>query len=292
MGSGVVETLHKEFKKHTLEGHKESVAAVSTAVSRVDKGKGSGGKLQEREKKVKATSKKQPKKARSTTDEKIKKTDDTKDVVKAQPKRQRKQPSEHEKASRKEKLGRRAAARKAKQKARSASKESKNEEAPTQLKPTDRAHENFLASMEQDPHVLEQPGQSAEQQQKAEDQVAMIDAQVHGIRDFSNAKQVEIFQNGGMEDADREMKHDLEDMQDKKEIMSEANKEAKQQKKKRRKSSGSEKENAQAIGATGQGKQGSKKRKTEDADTPVDQTTTKKRRKSAKGFHEPMKQQT
>ena len=89
-------------------------------------------------------------------------------------------------------------------------------------KTDEEGHRNLAELSEHDPNMPEKPGQTNEERQKQRDRIAWIDAQVRRMRDFSNNKQVEMFEHGGMEGIDKRMKKDLEGMKDERDQMREA----------------------------------------------------------------------
>lgn len=84
------------------------------------------------------------------------------------------------------------------------------------------AHENYVKSSKAD---LEKPrhvdGSRRERTEKD------LLKQVQGLRDFSNTKQVERFENGGMKGASKEMKNDIKEKKEDRDYLQSASKEMK-----------------------------------------------------------------
>ncbi|KAL9628115.1 MAG: hypothetical protein Q9164_007388 [Protoblastenia rupestris] len=144
-------------------------------------------------------------------------------------------------------------------------------------KTEEEGDQNFLRSSERDSRMPEWPGQNDEQCRKTQEQTARIDAQIRGIRNFSNAKQVEIYEHGGMKGIDKEMKNDLEMMKDERDQMeaaddqvkrkSKSKSERRKNKKKRKHSGSGEAEDLmEDVQAAQQDKENSEKRISNDTD--------------------------
>lgn len=59
---------------------------------------------------------------------------------------------------------------------------------------------------------IERPPRDNKKDQEKQDHIAAIDDEIRGTRDFANAKQLEIYEHGGMPEIDKQMKQDLEEM--------------------------------------------------------------------------------
>ena len=71
--------------------------------------------------------------------------------------------------------------------------------------------QSLLVNAAEDSSTINEREGAEKHKQMSREQIAKIDAEIRGIRDFSNAKQVELYENEGMKGADKEMKNDLEE---------------------------------------------------------------------------------
>ena len=127
--------------------------------------------------------------------------------------------------------------------------------------------------------VVKQPGQMSQEQ------VARIDAEIRGIRDFSNAKQVELFENGGMKGADKQMRNDLEEKKEERDYLRDAGHQTKLSRKRERTSNINEGNTSQLPHSKGTKKQ--KGVRDDQNRTLPNQSQSKKPKKD---FRLPMKQ--
>lgn len=94
---------------------------------------------------------------------------------------------------------------------------------PFEPKTENEAHENYLKSSERDPHQPQiEPGQSAGERKESTLKNAEVAEMVRGTRDFSNKKQVEVYEHGGMKGASKDMKKDLEYLKEERDYMQDA----------------------------------------------------------------------
>ena len=109
-----------------------------------------------------------------------------------------------------------------------------------------RATARKQTNEQRDSLMQQKNGGVEEQQHRPQEQIAKIDALIGDIRDYSNAKQVQIFENGGMNDAHKEVKDELKDMKSQRDYINDANKTTKL---KRKRTSGSTTSNHAIIEA-------------------------------------------
>ena len=141
-------------------------------------------------------------------------------------------------------------------------------------KTEEEGDQNFLRSSERDSRMPEWPGQIDEERRKTQEQTTRIDAQIRGIRNFSNAKQVKIYKHGGMKGIDEEMKNDLEMMKDERDQMEAADAQVKGKSKSERRKKGKRKHSGSGeaedlmedVQAAQQDKENSEKRTSNDTD--------------------------
>ena len=137
-------------------------------------------------------------------------------------------------------------------------------------------------------------GEAEEQCHDSQVQIAKVDAQVRGIRDYSNAKQVQVFENGGMKNADKEMKDDLKDMKSRRDYMRDADEQTKLKRKRESTSTTNYARNVETQQQAHPGGEKPKKRKRRKLISnsidgePLPRSDSTAREKD---FHTPMKQQ-
>lgn len=81
---------------------------------------------------------------------------------------------------------------------------------------------------------LERPHWDNKEDQEKQDRIGAIDDEIRGTRDFSNAKQLEIYEHGGMPEIDSRMMHDLEEMKEERDTIREGEELNKRNRKKRK----------------------------------------------------------
>ena len=81
---------------------------------------------------------------------------------------------------------------------------------------------------------IERPPRDNKQDQEKQDHIAAIDDEIRGTRDFANAKQLEIYEHGGMPEIDKQMKHDLEEMKSERDTIRDGEELNKRNRKKRK----------------------------------------------------------
>ena len=81
---------------------------------------------------------------------------------------------------------------------------------------------------------IERPPRDNKEDQEKQDHIAAIDDEIRGTRDFANAKQLEIYEHGGMPEIDNRMKQDLEEMKRERDTLREGEELNKRNRKKRK----------------------------------------------------------
>ncbi|MDI1493545.1 MAG: hypothetical protein OHK93_005335 [Ramalina farinacea] len=81
---------------------------------------------------------------------------------------------------------------------------------------------------------IERPPRDNKEDQEKQDHIAAIDDEIRGTRDFANAKQLEVYEHGGMPEIDNRMKQDLEEMKQERDTIRDGEELNKRNRKKRK----------------------------------------------------------